>query len=159
MKRHDSRPETRTATISRSAAHGSLEFNLEELNHLNFTDSREDVAVQRRHKTLVTGLGHPYVDHFLPPGHTVGYQRTFTATLVDFLNSVTKVECFHAEFADALQVQRVLQAVVRSGEQRKWVQPGRSKGIESLQNSAALSHCRSRLKYVASATRFAGMTQ
>jgi predicted dehydrogenase len=101
---------------------GSLEFNLEEMNHLSYTDLREDASAQGRRKILVTGPGHPHVDHYWPPGHVIGYEHTFTSTLVDFLNSVSKGEPFHADFSDALQVQRILQAVYASSEQHKWLE-------------------------------------
>jgi predicted dehydrogenase len=100
---------------------GSIEFNLEEMNHLCYTDLRGDAAVQGRRRILATGPGHPYVEHFWPPGHVIGYEHTFTATLADFLDSVSKGEPFHADFADAVRVQRVLEAVAESHEQQKWV--------------------------------------
>lgn len=103
---------------------GSLEFNLEEMNHLNFTDLREDTSIQGRRKILVTGPGHPYVDHFWPPGHVIGYEHTFTATLVDFLNSIAKGERFHANFADAIEVQRLLEAATISARQSEWIETG-----------------------------------
>lgn len=103
---------------------GSLGFNLEEMNHLNFTDLREDTSIQGRRKILVTGPGHPYVDHFWPPGHVIGYEHTFTATLVDFLNSIAKDERFHADFVDAIEVQRLLEAATVSAKQSQWVETG-----------------------------------
>ena len=105
---------------------GSLEFNLEEMNHLNFNDLRDIPATQGRRKILVTGPGHPYVDHFWPPGHVIGYEHTFTATLVDFLRSLSGEASFHPDFADALEVQRLLEAVTRSSVQQKWVETTRS---------------------------------
>ena len=104
---------------------GALEFNLEEMNHLNFTDLRDQASIQGRRSILVTGPGHPYVDHFWPPGHVIGYEHTFTATLVDFLNSVSKGERFHADFADAVDVQRLLEAVAVSDKQHQWIDAGR----------------------------------
>lgn len=108
-----------------NGSEGAVEFNLEEMNHLSFTDLREDASTQGRRKILVTGPGHPYVDHFWPPGHIIGYEHTFTATLVDFLNSVSKGERFRADFADAIQVQRLLESVTASAKQHLWVDAGR----------------------------------
>lgn len=104
---------------------GALEFNLEKMNHLNFTDLRDQALIQGRRSILVTGPGHPYVDHFWPPGHVIGYEHTFTATLFDFLQAVAKGERFHADFADAVGVQRLLEAVAVSGSQQKWIEPDR----------------------------------
>lgn len=107
-----------------NGSEGSLEFNLEELNHLNFTDLRDQASIQGRRSILVTGPGHPYVDHFWPSGHVIGYEHTFTATLVDFLQAVAKGERFRADFADAVEVQRLLEAVAASNADQKWIDTG-----------------------------------
>lgn len=104
-----------------NGARGALEFNLEDMNHLRYNDLRDEAALQGRRDLLVTGPGHPYVDHFWPPGHIIGYEHTFIATLVDFLSALSKGERFHADFADALEVQRVLAAVVESSTQGAWI--------------------------------------
>jgi hypothetical protein len=56
------------------------EANLEDMNHLQFSNLRDEPAVQGWRKILVTGPGHAYVEHFWPPGHVIGYEHTFTAT-------------------------------------------------------------------------------
>jgi predicted dehydrogenase len=108
-----------------NGSEGSLEFNLEELNRLCFTDLREEAFIQGRRSILVTGPGHPYVEHFWPPGHVVGYEHTFTATLVDFLQAVAKGERFRADFADGVEVQRLLEAVAASAKQHQWIDADR----------------------------------
>ena len=100
---------------------GSLEFNLEHMNHLQYQDLRDDAPAQGKRSILVTGPGHPYVDRFWPPGHIVGYEHTFIATLVDFLHALEKEERFHPDFADALETQKLLDAVTRSSAQRAWI--------------------------------------
>lgn len=100
---------------------GALEFNLERMNHLSFNDLREDVSVQGRRDILVTGPGHPYVDHFWPPGHVIGYEHTFIATLVDFLHALAREERFRPDFADALDVQRLLEMVSQSSQRGGWM--------------------------------------
>jgi predicted dehydrogenase len=101
---------------------GSLEFNLEEMNHLHFNDFQDERRLQAKRKILVTGPGHPYVEHFWPPGHIIGYEHTFTAALVDFLRTVATGERFHPDFRDALEVQRLLEAVVESSARRAWIE-------------------------------------
>jgi predicted dehydrogenase len=100
---------------------GMLRFNLEDLNRLEFFDCGDKQEVQGGHQVLVTGPGQPYVDHYWPPGHIIGYEHTFTSTLADFLNALAKNQPFHANFDDALQVQRVLEAVERSAADGHWV--------------------------------------
>jgi predicted dehydrogenase len=104
-----------------NGARGSIEFNLEDMNHLQFNELRDDAAIQGRREILVTGPEHPYVDHFWPPGHIIGYEHTFIATIVDFLSALSKGERFHPDFADALEVQHLMQAVVESNDKRSWI--------------------------------------
>jgi hypothetical protein len=84
-------------------------------------DVRDDGKVQGSHNVLVTGPGHPYVDHFWPPGHIIGYEHTFIATLVDFLSALKRSEPFHPNFSDALEVQRVMEVVQKADTLREWV--------------------------------------
>jgi len=65
------------------------------------------------------------VDRYWPPGHIIGYEHTFISTLADFLESLAKNQPFHANFDDALEVQRVLEAVERSSADGRWVRLGK----------------------------------
>lgn len=104
---------------------GSIEFNLEKMNHLTVFDMGDDVPVRGGHHILATGPGHPYVGDFWPPGHIIGYEHTFIATLVDFLRAVAAGEQFHPNFEDALETQRILDAVQESNRRRDWVRTKR----------------------------------
>lgn len=99
----------------------TIEFNLEKMNYLAFNDFHENVSLQGRREVLVTGPGHPYVDRFWPPGHTIGYEHTFIDTLADFLHALSRDEVFHPDFADALEVQRLLDVVGISAQQNSWI--------------------------------------
>ncbi|HEY6936817.1 MAG TPA: Gfo/Idh/MocA family oxidoreductase [Terriglobales bacterium] len=99
---------------------GMLRFNLEDLNRLEFFDSNDKQEILGPHQVLVTGPGHPYVDRYWPPGHIIGYEHTFISTLADFLDALAKNQPFHANFDDATQVQRVLEAVEHSAADGRW---------------------------------------
>ncbi len=101
-------------------AKGAIRFDLEDLNRLHVFDAGDAVAVQGSHNVLVTGPGHPYVSDFWPPGHILGYEHTFILTLADFLQSLEKNLIFHANFQDAVEVQRVLAGVEESAQARSW---------------------------------------
>jgi predicted dehydrogenase len=100
---------------------GMLRFNLENLNYLEFFDATESANLQGVRNLLVTGPNHPYAENFWKPGHAIGYEHTFIATLGDFLGTLARKETFHPNFDDALAVQRVLDAVQRSAESKSWV--------------------------------------
>jgi predicted dehydrogenase len=99
---------------------GAIRFNLEDLNRLEVFERSDVLEVQGNHNVLVTGPGHPYVSRFWPPGHIVGYEHTFIATLSDFLESLAKKDAFHANFDDAVEVHRLLEAVENSARSRSW---------------------------------------
>ncbi len=100
---------------------GSLAFDLEDMNRLEFFDATDSGPMQASRSLLVTGPGHPYSTNFWKPGHLVGYEHTFVATLGDFLQALGRNEQFHPDFKDALKVQRLLQAVESSATSKQWL--------------------------------------
>jgi predicted dehydrogenase len=99
---------------------GAVRFNLEDLNRLEFFDANDPLDVQGSHNVLVTEPGHPYTDRFWPPGHIIGYEHTFIATLADFLQTLGKDAEFHANVDDGVAVHRILEAVEQSAKDRAW---------------------------------------
>jgi predicted dehydrogenase len=99
---------------------GSLAFDQEEMNRLRFFDASEPAPTRAYHEILVTGPGHPYSTNFWKPGHLVGYEHTFIATLGDFLECLRKGEPFHPDFRDAAEVEAVLEVVEASAASRQW---------------------------------------
>jgi predicted dehydrogenase len=110
---------------------GAIRFNLEDLNRLQVFERNDVVKVQGPHNVLVTGPGHPYVNHFWPPGHIVGYEHTFIVTLADFLQCLANHTPFHPNFGDALEVQKLLAAVEKSAQSKSWTSVAAPATIES----------------------------
>jgi predicted dehydrogenase len=102
-------------------AKGSLAFDLEDMNRLRVFDATEPANLQAYRNILVTGPDHPYSANFWKPGHLVGYEHTFIATLGDFLENFAKGEPFHPNFDDAVQTQAILEAVEASAQSKNWV--------------------------------------
>jgi predicted dehydrogenase len=100
---------------------GRVGFNLEDLNHLEYYDATEAPSLQGTRRILITGPDHPYSENFWKPGHGIGYEHTFIATLGDFLNSMSGNEPFHADFRDGLVVQKLLDAVEKSAQSGSWI--------------------------------------
>lgn len=100
---------------------GRLAFDLEDMNRLQFTDAGDPPQLQAPRNLLVAGPGHPYATNFWKPGHIVGYEHTFIATLGDFLSSLESGGPFHPNFDDALRIQQLLNAVEISAASRNWV--------------------------------------
>ncbi|MEU6102900.1 Gfo/Idh/MocA family protein [Streptomyces flaveolus] len=95
---------------------GSLAFDLERLNELSFHDHREPAATAGFRRILVTEAEHPYLAGWWPPGHTLGYEHTFTHQARDLVEAIATGADPMPSFADGLQVQRVLAAVEESAQ-------------------------------------------
>jgi predicted dehydrogenase len=93
---------------------GSLVFDLERMNELDFYDATLDGREQGFTRIMVTESTHPYMSAWWPPGHIIGYEHSFTHQMRDFLEAVVAGKDPEPSFADALQVQQVLGAVERS---------------------------------------------
>jgi predicted dehydrogenase len=100
---------------------GAIKFDLERLNELEVLrdDGRGFETV------LVTDPDDPYVDHWWPPGHVLGWEHTFVHENREFARAAAGEadldETPVASFADGLAVQRVLDAIERSDERGEWV--------------------------------------
>lgn len=99
---------------------GNLAFDLEEMNRLRFFDATVPANLQADGSILVTGPNHPYWSNFWKPGHAVGYEHTFIATLGDFLGCLAKDQPFHPNFQDGLKIQALLATVESSTRSRQW---------------------------------------
>jgi predicted dehydrogenase len=95
---------------------GSVAFNFERMNELEFYDATAPGPEQGFTRILVTEAEHPYLSAWWPPGHIIGYEHTFTHELRDFLEAVGTGVDPTPSFVDALQVQLVMDAVTRSAE-------------------------------------------
>jgi predicted dehydrogenase len=93
---------------------GSLAFDFEDMNTLMFYDGTDPAGEQGFRRILVTEPEHPYVDHWWPAGHGLGYEHGFTHQVVDLVTAIDSGIATHPTFADALRVQQVLAAVEAS---------------------------------------------
>ena len=107
--------------IELNGERGSLAFNLERLNELEFYDHAEDAAAAGFRRILVTEPGHPYLSAWWPPGHVLGWDVTFTHEIADLVTAIAAGTDPAPSFADGLQVQRVLAAVEDSAaHESRW---------------------------------------
>ena len=93
---------------------GSLAFDLERLNELQFCDRSGDPSEEGFRRILVTEPGHPYLSGWWPPGHVLGWEHTFTHQVRDLVTAIATGTDPAPSFQDGLQVQRVLAAVEQS---------------------------------------------
>jgi len=101
---------------------GSIVFNLERLNELEFYSREDEAHVQGFRTILVTdGQNHPYISAWWPAGHIIGWEHTFVHEVYDLMNAIARDEMPQPDFADGVRTQEVLEAVMKSVEERSWV--------------------------------------
>jgi len=101
---------------------GSLAFNLERMNELEYYSREDEGNVQGFRDILVTEPGHhAFVKGWWPPGHIIGYEHTFTHTVFDFLQAVASGKRVRPDFEDGLRNQVVLDAIERASRSRRWI--------------------------------------
>ncbi len=101
-------------TIEISGSAGAIAFDLEAMNELRVYDATAPAGEQGFRRVLVTEPEHPYMAHWWPTGHTIGYEHTFVHEVVDFVTAITTGQQPDPSFAVGLHVQDVLDAVQRS---------------------------------------------
>jgi predicted dehydrogenase len=60
------------------------------------------------------------MSHWWVPGLAIGYEHSFIHHIADFLNSLDDTKPAEPTFADAMQTEKVLDAVLRSAGSGKW---------------------------------------
>ena len=93
---------------------GSLLFNLERMNELQFLDLSDSADEQGFRTILVTNSTHPYVAAWWPPGHIIGYEHEFSHAVVDFLTAIDKGTKIAPNFYDGMKAMQVLEAAIKS---------------------------------------------
>ena len=103
---------------------GSIRFDFERMNELEFYDATAPRAVQGWTNIIVThGGDHPYVANWWPDAHLIGYEHCFTNQAYDILKVLAGEQPTVPlpDFADAYQTQRVLEAALISAGEKRWV--------------------------------------
>ncbi|GAB2517587.1 putative dehydrogenase [Paramicrobacterium agarici] len=99
-----------------NGSRGSVSFDFEESNVLNYYDATDDAEAIGFRRIIVTEPEHPYVGNWWPTGHGLGYEHGFTHQVVDLVNDIAAGRQPSPSFAEAAQVQRVLDAVEHSAQ-------------------------------------------
>jgi len=111
-------------TLEINGSKGSLAFNFEDMNRLEYYNAEDPEDRRGFRSILVTESTQPYAGAWWPPGHIIGYEHTFVHTFVDFIHAVVAGKSVRPTFEDGLQNQRVLTAISESAKTRQWVKAG-----------------------------------
>jgi predicted dehydrogenase len=107
-------------TLEINGENASLRWDLHDLHRLQYFDYSDESIVRGWRSVHVTDGDQPYMGHWWVPGLQIGYEHSFTHQVADFLTSLDTGKPAHPTFRDALETQRVCDAVLASAASRSW---------------------------------------
>ncbi len=109
-------------TFEINGEHASIQWELHDLHRLNYFDHRDDSIVRGWRSVHVTDHGgeHPYMDRWWVPGLQIGYEHSFVHQVADFLDALSQSQSVGPSFRDALETQKVCDAVLSSAKSQSW---------------------------------------
>jgi predicted dehydrogenase len=108
-------------TLEINGSKGSLAFNFEDMNRLQYFNAEDPGDRRGFRDILVTEGVHPYAGAWWPPGHIIGYEHTFTNAFADFVHAVVAGRSIQPTFEDGMKNEKVLAAISQSAASRSWV--------------------------------------
>ena len=107
-------------TFEVNGEHASVKWDLHDLHRLEYFDHRDDSLVRGWRSVHVTDGDMPYMDKWWVPGLQIGYEHTFVHQVADFLDELAKGQPASPTFREALETQKVCDAVLRSAQSQQW---------------------------------------
>ena len=107
-------------TFEINGADASIRWDLHDLNRLEYFDHSDESIVRGWRSIHVTDGDQPYMDKWWVPGLGIGYEHSFVHQVADFLKSLETGESCSPTFKEALQTQKVCEAVIDSANSRSW---------------------------------------
>jgi predicted dehydrogenase len=108
-------------TFEINGEHASIAWDLHDLHRLQYFDHRDQGILRGWRSIHVTDGDHPYMGKWWVPGLQIGYEHTFVHQVADFLEGVAKGQPAQPDFRNAYQTQLVLDAVLQSAKEQKWM--------------------------------------
>jgi predicted dehydrogenase len=108
-------------TIEVNGEKGSIVWNFEDQNYLQFYDNTQSPIEAGFRRINVTHDIHPYKGGWWPQGHGIGYADSFVIEVAEFMRSIVENILFSPDFEDGVKCQEVLEAIEHSAENRTWV--------------------------------------
>ena len=102
----------------------SIQWDLHDLHRLSYFDHRDEGTLRGWRSIHVTDGDHPYMGKWWVPGLQIGYEHSFVHQVADFLEGLANSKPASPTFRDALETQKVCDAVLESGRTSQWVAVG-----------------------------------
>ncbi len=111
-------------TLEINGEHASIAWDLHDLHRLSYFDHRDESRVRGWRWIHVSDGDQPYMKHWWIPGTQIGYEHTFVHQVADFLADLAKGKSAAPTFRDALETQKVCEAVLASAKNGQWKKTG-----------------------------------
>ena len=98
----------------------SIRWDLHDLHRLEYFDHRDEGTTRGWRSIHVTDGEHPYMGKWWVPGLQIGYEHSFVHHVADFLTNLAKGQSTAPTFRDALETQRVCDAILASAKTGCW---------------------------------------
>ncbi|MFN5796903.1 MAG: Gfo/Idh/MocA family protein [Planctomyces sp.] len=98
----------------------SIRWDLHDLHRLEYFDHADNSLVRGWHQVHCTDGDMPYMGKWWVPGLQIGYEHTFVHQVADFIAAVEAGRPCNPTFRDALETQKVCQAVLDSAKCGLW---------------------------------------
>jgi predicted dehydrogenase len=104
-----------------SGRKGSLVFSQERFNELLFYRVGDDPRHAGYRRIEAGPQHHPYGLFCVAPGHQLGFNDLKTMEVADFLEAIAGGPAKGPDFREAWEIQKVIDAALRSARERRWV--------------------------------------
>lgn len=108
-------------TIEIYGSEGAVCWNQEDMDYFEYFNRNDPPHLQGFRRVHASDPVHPYMKAWWPSGHIIGYEHLFVHEVHDFLTQLGKKKVTYSTFEDGVNCQRVLDAVERSANTKKWV--------------------------------------
>jgi predicted dehydrogenase len=98
----------------------SIKWDLHDLHRLQYFDHRDEGPLRGWRSIHVTDSDHPYMSQWWVPGLQIGYEHSFIHEVADFLRGLASGKPAGPTFRDALETQKVCDAVLASAKNGNW---------------------------------------
>jgi predicted dehydrogenase len=108
-------------TFEINGENASIFWDLHDLHRLQYFDHRDQGLVRGWRSIHVTDGDHPYMGKWWVPGLQIGYEHSFVHQVADFIQGLDTGKPAKPDFRDGYRTDLVVDAVLKSGKERKWV--------------------------------------
>ena len=101
----------------------SIGWDLHDLHRLQIFDYKDEGKLRGWKSIHITDNGgeHPYMDKWWVPGLAIGYESSFVHQVADFIQGLETGKPASPTFRDALETQHILDTILASAKEQKWL--------------------------------------